>query len=157
MPPVRDRRIGRISGRISARLAAALLLLAAAGGSPALADGTERVPPVSHAATQKECGECHMAFQPALLPAMSWNRIMDGLSDHFGDRATLPDAVAADIRTYLARNAGRGDGRLLRITEQRWWLHEHDFRVDPWRRKEVGSKANCEACHRLAGTGDYHH
>lgn len=132
---------------------AALLLLAAATAS--LADEIERVPPVTHAATQKECGECHMAFQPGLLPAASWNRVMDGLTDHFGERASLPEAVAADIRAYLAGNAGRGDGRLLRITEQRWWLHEHDFRADIWRRKEVGSKANCEACHRLAGKGDY--
>lgn len=131
--------------------ATAALLLATA----ARADEIERVPPVTHAATQKECGECHMAYQPGLLPAASWNRVMDGLADHFGERATLPEAVAAEIRAYLAGNAGRGDGRLLRITEQRWWLHEHDFRADIWRRKEVGSKANCEACHRLADTGDY--
>ncbi|WP_431858654.1 cytochrome C [Azospirillum sp.] len=135
-------------------VATAVLLLAA---TAAWADEMERVPPVTHAATQKECGECHMAYQPGLLPAASWTRIMDGLADHFGDKATLPDAVAADIRAYLTRNAGRGDGRLLRITEQRWWLHEHDFRADVWGRKEVGSKANCEACHRLAGKGDYDH
>lgn len=135
--------------------ASVLLLAAIAAATTALADEMERVPPVAHATTKKECGECHMAFQPGLLPAASWNRVMDGLADHFGDRATLPAAVAADIRAYLTRNAGRGDGRLLRITEQRWWLHEHDVRADVWRRKEVGSKANCEACHRLAAAGDY--
>ncbi len=136
---------------------AVLLVAAAATATAARADGRERVPPVTHAATLKECGECHMAYQPGLLPAASWTRVMDGLADHFGDKATLPDAVAADIRAYLVRNAGRGDGRLLRITEQRWWLHEHDVGADVWRRKEVGSKANCEACHRLAGKGDYDH
>jgi len=136
-------------------VAAAVLLLAA---TAAMADEMERVPAVTHAATQKECGECHMAYQPALLPAASWTRVMDGLADHFGDKATLPEAVAADIRAYLTRNAGRGDGRLLRVSEQRWWLHEHDeVRADVWRRKEVGSKANCEACHRLAARGDYDH
>ncbi|MGQ9367095.1 cytochrome C [Azospirillum sp. ST 5-10] len=137
--------------------AAVLLLAGTAAATTVLADEMERVPPVDHAATKKECGECHMAYQPALLPAASWNRIMDGLADHFGEKASLPDAVAAAIRAHLTRNAGRGDGRLLRITEQRWWLHEHDFRADVWSRKEVGSKANCEACHRLANQGDYGH
>jgi len=133
-------------------VAVAVLILAA---TAALADEVERVPPVTHAPTLKECGECHMAFQPALLPAAGWDRIMDGLADHFGDNAALPPAVAAEIRAYLTRHAGRGDGRLMRITEQRWWLHEHDFRPEVWRRRDVASKANCEACHRLAGQGNF--
>ena len=137
------------------RVAATAALFLATAATTARGDEMERVPPVTHAATQKECGECHMAYQPALLPAASWSRVMEGLADHFGERATLPDAVTAEIRAYLTGNAGRGDGRLLRITEQRWWLDEHDFRADIWRRKEVGSKANCQACHRLAEKGDY--
>lgn len=140
---------------IASRCLSAILLTFCV--TAAQADDRERVPPVTHAATLKECGECHMAFQPGLLPSASWNRIMDGLSNHFGERATLPDTVAAEIRAYLTGNAGRGDGRLLRITEQRWWPHEHDLRPEIWRRKEVGSKANCEACHRLAAKGDYEH
>jgi hypothetical protein len=55
----------------------------------ARANEFERVPPVTHAATLKECGECHMAYQPGLLPAASWNRIMDGLADHFGENASV--------------------------------------------------------------------
>ena len=65
--------------RITMLIAAALL--------PAAADGPERAPPVTHEPTLQECGECHMAFQPALLPAESWRRIMTGLSDHFGEDA----------------------------------------------------------------------
>lgn len=130
-----------------------LALLPAA--APALAGGPERVPPVTHAPTLKECGECHMAFQPALLPAPSWARIMNGLSDHFGDNATLPPEVAGPIRAYLTANAGRGDGSLTRITEQRWWVKEHRFRPEVWQRKEVASKANCIACHRDAARGLY--
>ncbi|WP_211100205.1 diheme cytochrome c [Azospirillum halopraeferens] len=123
--------------------------------SPALAGENERVPPVTHAATLKECGECHMAFQPALLPAESWSRIMDGLRDHFGDDAGLPDDVAADIRAYLVGHAGRGDGRLMRITEQRWFEREHRFRDDVRKNPDIRSKANCEACHRDAARGRY--
>ncbi len=131
---------------------AALLAFAA---TAALANELERVPPVSHAATRKECGECHMAFQPGLLPAASWNRIMDDLSDHFGDNATLGPEVVADIQTYLTRNAGPGDGRLIRVTEQRWWTHEHKFGPEVWQRQDVRSRANCVACHRGAEKGLY--
>ena len=80
---------------------------AALASTAAAASGIERVPPVGDATTAKECGECHMAFQPALLPAESWMRIMDGLKDHFGDDASLPADVAASIRGYLAAHAGR--------------------------------------------------
>lgn len=131
---------------------AALVLLAA---GTALAGGPERVPPITHAATAKECGECHMAFQPGLLPAASWGRIMDGLTDHFGDNATLPPEVAAEIRAYLAGHAGRGDGRLMRITEQRWFVREHDFPATVWNKPDIRSKANCQACHRDAERGNY--
>lgn len=132
-------------------LAAATLLLAL----PALADGPERVPPVTHAPTQKECGECHMAFQPALLPAASWRKIMAGLADHFGEDASLEPQLAAEIEAYLVENAGRGDGTGLRITEQPWFRREHDFPARVWQKPEVRSKANCEACHRDAARGVY--
>jgi hypothetical protein len=120
-----------------------------------MADELDAVPPVTNAATRKECGECHMAFQPALLPATSWNRIMDTLDQHFGENASLAPDIAAEIRAYLTANAGRGDPARLRITEQRWWRHEHDFRPAAWQRPEVRSPANCEACHPGAAQGLY--
>lgn len=131
----------------------ALLLVAV----PALANPFERVRPVTHEPTRKECGECHMAFQPGLLPAGSWTRIMDGLNDHFGESAALPPDAAADIRAYLTGNAAvQGDGGLLRITEQPWWARKHRrLRPDAWTRPGVVSKANCEACHRGAAQGLY--
>ncbi|WP_448207132.1 cytochrome C [Azospirillum sp. sgz302134] len=134
-------------------LAAAAVALAA---TAAFANEFEHVRPVSHEPTRKECGECHMAFQPGLLPAASWDRIMDQLDNHFGEKASLPPDVAADIRSYLTRNAaGRGDGQLLRITEQRWWTREHRFRPEIWGRSDVRSKVDCEACHRDAARGLY--
>lgn len=133
---------------------AALAMLAVTAGA-AFAGEFERVRPVTHAATQKECGECHMAYQPGLLPAASWTRIMDGLQDHFGENASLPADTAAAIRSYLTQNAGSGDGRLIRITEQRWWLRKHDFAPSIWTRKSVAAKSNCEACHRTAAQGLY--
>ena len=135
--------------RFAARFAAATVLLLLSGVA-ASANEFERVRPVTNDATRKECGECHMAFQPGLLPAGSWTRIMDGLADHFGEKASLPPGPAAEIRAYLT-----GDPALLRITEQRWWLREHRFRPEVWLRKDVMSKANCEACHRDAALGLY--
>lgn len=120
---------------------------------PVAAEEPERVPPVAHAPTQDECGECHMAFPPGLLPAESWRRIMAGLADHFGEDASLKPELAAEIESYLVNNAGEGDGRLLKITEQPWFKHEHDFAPRVWQRPEIRSPANCEACHRDAAKG----
>ncbi|MGQ7793561.1 diheme cytochrome c [Faunimonas sp. B44] len=132
-----------------------------AGAGRLFADEYERLPPVGHAATAKECGECHMVYQPGLLPAASWAAIMDGLPDHFGEDASLPPALAAEIRAYLVGAAGAGgrrraDGTILRITEQPWWIREHDeVRASEWKRAEVISKANCVACHKDAERGLY--
>jgi hypothetical protein len=131
-----------------------LLVLAALGSYPAASSEIERVPPVNHAATARECGECHMAFQPALLPAGSWNRVMDELKDHFGEDASLPDKVAADIRAYLATHAGRGGNpAVIRITEQPWFASEHHYPTSVWQRPDIRTKSNCPACHVRAEVG----
>jgi nitrate/TMAO reductase-like tetraheme cytochrome c subunit len=116
----------------------------------------DRVLPVRDAATKKECGSCHMAFQPGLLPAGSWTGIMDGLADHFGEDASLPEDLAARIRAYLVAHAGRGDERVLRITEQQWWMREHrKVRAAEWNKPQVKAKSNCPACHLGAEQGSY--
>jgi hypothetical protein len=120
----------------------------------ALADEVGPLPPVTDAPTLKECGECHMAFPAVMLPAASWRGIMAGLADRFGDDASLDPKLAAEIEAYLTRNAGRGNGQLLRITDQRWFRHEHDFPASVWTGPDVKSKVNCEACHRSTGSGN---
>ena len=134
----------------------AALIIAAGGAAGAAASALERVPAIAHAATAKECGECHMAFQPALLPAGSWLRIMDGLADHFGEDASLPADLTASIRAYLAGNAGRsGDPAITRITERSWFVKEHRFPAAVWQRPEIKTKSNCLACHPRAEQGSY--
>jgi len=145
----------------------ALLALVAAG--PALADD-DWIPPVTDELTMAECGDCHMAFQPGFLPARSWEAMMDGLADHFGDDATIAPEKADHIRAYLTANAGdrirsemareymrwvREGGVPLRITENPEFLGEHDFRPSVWERPEVVTKSNCPACHQAAERGDY--
>ncbi len=155
------------------RLSLIISLAILVTGLTAFAARADRpLPKIKNQATLKECGECHMAFQPQLLPARSWRAIMKGLGDHFGEDASLDGGVAAEIQTYLEFNAAETSvheearktvrslrGRTpLRITEVPSWLHEHDsHEVNPsaWKRPDVGSKANCPACHKHAQRGYY--
>lgn len=147
-----------------------ILMLAAlvATTTSALADGW--VPPVTDPLVQKECGTCHMAFQPAFLPARSWNRMMDELSDHFGEDASLPADKAQAIRAYLTANAGdvvmtgrarkymkwvAPAGTPQKITENPDFERKHRFADKVWKDPKVVTKSNCPACHRGADQGYY--
>jgi hypothetical protein len=137
---------------------AALLLLAP---SSAFAEGVQ-VPPVRDTMVLKECGSCHMAFPPALLPAASWDRIMNGLADHFGEDASLPADKAAAVRAYLTANAGTlrpymrwvaPEGAPLRITDNPAFRREHHFAPRIWADPKVVTRSNCPACHTAAEKG----
>ena len=47
------------------------------------------VKPVNSKLYIKECGSCHFAFQPGLLPEKSWVKIMNNLENHFGTDAFI--------------------------------------------------------------------
>jgi cytochrome c551/c552 len=122
------------------------------------------------ATTLKECGACHMAFPPQLLPARSWKKIMSGLSDHFGENADLAEPTRAEITAYLVAHAadapGTANGRLfmrgvdpgavpLRITQLPFWKAAHsEVPASEFRSAQVKSAANCLACHRSGGQGE---
>lgn len=146
----------------SRRLIAAFAMVSALVVGVAWADDDQRIRPLNHAAWRQECGACHIAYPPQLLPAVSWRAIMNGLDRHFGVDAALDPQQRADILRFLEANAGRGGGSLdgkppLRITETRWFVHEHSEELPAgiWRRPEVKSPANCVACHVAADRGDY--
>lgn len=142
--------------------------LAAVFSSGASAD---EVRPISDPETLKACGECHMAFQPAFLPARSWNKIMDGLANHFGDNASMAADKTERIRKVLVAGAAdmegsragakalRGIGGTqvpLRITETPRFMHKHaDIPERVWKRPDVVSRSNCAACHKGAEQGSY--
>jgi hypothetical protein len=119
-----------------------------------------------------ECGSCHFAYQPGLLPAVSWQRIMAGLEDHFGENAELGAQERETISRYLTTHsadrqrrglpkrisASLGPGQPpLRITETRFFRHEHD--EIPSRmvtdNQKVRSFSNCNACHTRAKQGSF--
>ena len=118
-------------------------------------------PAVSNAKWQAECGSCHVAFPPRLLPAESWRAVMSGLDKHFGSDASLDAADAVEIGAFLEKHAGtrRRESAvkpLLRITETRWFIREHDeVPQRTWKNPLVKSPANCAACHTRADSGDY--
>jgi hypothetical protein len=152
-----------------------LILLSAVAlaiAAPAVrADEGVRVPAIDHATTLKECGECHLAFPPQMLPARSWDKLMGDLANHFGENASLDQVVRDDIASYLASHAAdapmtKGATRFikgltadvvpLRITETPYWKAEHDeIRDSRYKDPKIRSKANCIACHRTAEKGEF--
>ncbi|MBT4889911.1 MAG: cytochrome C [Rhodospirillales bacterium] len=130
----------------------------------------ERYNPIDDVVVSKECGTCHMAFQPQMLPERSWEEIMLRLSDHFGEDASLDSVTANRIKLYLTSNAADSSwwgGKFmrglkdhmspLRITETPHWIREHNEEVPSWAWNDpsVKSKASCIACHPRANRGDY--
>jgi len=121
---------------------------------------------------QSECGSCHFAYQPGLLPARSWQKMMSGLDDHFGDNAELSVKSKTEISAYLQQGAadeqyarrsdkfkrGISSGDVpLRISELPYMQRKHD--EIPTRfisgNPQVGSLANCVACHTQAARGNF--
>ena len=145
------------------------MTLAAAPGLTALmlattaaqADGSRMLPRAVPQAYTQECGSCHVAFPPGLLPAASWQRIMAGLGRHYGADASLDAASGRAIGNWLQTWSGTGKrGRETppedRITRSAWFEREHR-KVDAavWRHASVKSAANCGACHAGAERGHY--
>lgn len=110
---------------------------------------------------RSECGSCHIAYPPQLLSAPAWRRIMSQLDQHFGTDASVDPAAAAEIAAYLERYSGPQRRNALspdslRITETRWFLHEHsEVPSAVWKLPAVKSAANCAACHTNAEQGDF--
>jgi len=136
----------------------ALLIAGVPWAGPALADGHRYT--ATDPTWKAECGSCHVAYPPALLPAASWRAVMAGLDKHFGTDASLDPATHARITTFLERNAGRERGASatppLRITETRWFRHEHDEVPSAvWTSAKVKSASNCAACHTNTEAGAF--
>ena len=137
----------------------------------AQAGGGHFYAPVADAVVKEECGGCHLAFAPSMLPARSWTRMMADLKNHFGDDASVDSATAKKITAYLTANAADQAGSRygnkllrdvsvaqapLRITELPRWVKEHrEVRASEWKQSAVRSKANCTACHTGAERGYY--
>lgn len=120
---------------------------------------------------REECGTCHVAYHPTLLPARSWVALMQKQDDHFGESLGLDAATTKGILAFLERYSADTEmtepavrikrsvapgAAPLRITETGYWVEKHeDIPEEVWRNPKVGSKANCSACHLDAERGTY--
>lgn len=133
--------------------------------------GTELVGQVTDSAYLKECGACHFAFQPQLLPKRSWEKIMGSLDQHFGDSAALDEATRSGILDFLVSNSAETSsseisGKILasigkaetpnRITDTQYFKRKHrEVRAGVFKRKSIGTPSNCTGCHLTAEKGDF--
>ncbi len=135
-------------------------------------DRMKGVKPVTDKKYAKECGECHFAYQPGLLPAKSWEKLLDAkaLKNHFGENAELDEATLQEIQAYAAENAAetswykrsrkiavateKGPAP-LRITELRYISRVHHEIPEKMIKgnKDVKSLSQCNACHTQAAKG----
>jgi len=127
---------------------------------------------VSNKLYKDECGSCHFAYQPGLLPTQSWEKLLNekALADHFGENAELDADVLASIKTFVMENAANksyykrarkiakateGVEAPLRITEVRYIKRKHHEIPNNMIKgnKDVKSLAYCDACHTQADKG----
>jgi len=132
----------------------------------------KEVNPVQNAAWQEECGSCHFAYPPGLLPSQSWKKLLDeqALADHFGENAELDAATLREVRDFALENAAdksfykrarkiakateNGEAP-LRITEVRYIKRKHQEIPEKMVKgnKDVKSLSYCDACHTQAKQG----
>ncbi len=129
--------------------------------------------PASDPLYMKECGSCHFAFTPGLLPARSWTHIMGRLDRHFGENVTLKPETRDQILGYLTRNAAdvspyEGSKLVMErikpsVTPRRFWevplfreMHTVMLEVISTKQKvKVKTLTNCNACHQRAAEGSF--
>jgi len=120
---------------------------------------------------REECGSCHLAFHPNLLPARSWQKIMAEQDRHFGTDLALDEDTSKEILSFLLDNAAETSNREaalkinrsikpdavpLRITDTPYWVNKHrSIAESDWRSAKVKSKVNCAACHLDAEAGTF--
>lgn len=124
-----------------------------------------------NATWREECGSCHLAFHPSLLPARSWEKMLAEQDRHFGADLALDDPLRDALRNFLVGNAAerhaseaafkinrsvKAGNTPLRITETPYWVKKHRaIGTAEWRRPEVKSPVNCGACHLDAEAGTF--
>ena len=130
------------------------------------------VAPVTNDFYIKECGSCHFAYQPGLLPERSWVKLMKNLDNHFDSDASLEPEDNKKILDYLVENSAEKHTNYKRsrkiyrsigsnetpiaVTDTPYFIKKHrEIRKDLITQKQVKSLSNCKACHTTAERGIY--
>jgi hypothetical protein len=128
-------------------------------------NGDKRLPSPQNQTYLNFCGSCHFAYQPGLLPRASWEKMMS--EGHFG---TLDEQTRKQIMDYLKTNSAENNtseiskkilasavtNKPTKITDIPYIRKKHDeISPDVFKRKTIGSRSNCIACHTKAKDGNY--
>jgi len=131
---------------------------------------SKTMPIVKNTVYTKNCGTCHFAYQPDLLPARAWVKIINSPGGHAGGDLSLESNEKSEIERYLRQNSAEqspskrskkilsslGSDTPVRISEIPYIKKKHrEISQDVFMRKAIGSRANCVACHRSAASGVY--
>jgi hypothetical protein len=126
--------------------------------------------PVTDQTYKEACGQCHLAYQPELLPSASWLKILNQLNDHFGEEIEVDPDTRRMISEYLKSNGAEsssakparrimrslGNSTPTRITDIPYLrAKHHKISASILERKSIGSLSNCSACHATAAQGIY--
>jgi cytochrome b len=162
--------------RPASPVVAAVVLAALVAAGAGILQWLSRLPPppslravAANATYEKECGACHYAFNPGLLPAASWAGLMTGLREHFGEDASLGESTTTTLARWLVSNAAEtfdtesanrfrqvAADEPFRVTAVPYWVRKHaGIAPDVFARPTVRGKTNCQACHRDARSGRF--
>lgn len=120
---------------------------------------------------REQCGECHFAYHPTLLPRRSWEKIFAEQHEHFGDDLDLDEDTYNELLKFHVDNAAEtlltepahrilsltpDNETPIRVTETHYWVKKHkDIPEYYWKHKKVRTKGNCSACHLDSDKGTY--
>ena len=126
--------------------------------------------PITNETYKQECSACHFNYQPGLLPAASWKKILNSLPSHFDEEVSIDEKSINEIGKYLAENSAESSSSKrarkiirslngqapLRITETPYIREKHhELSSTIFNRPAIGSRSYCIACHTTAEQGDY--
>jgi len=149
-----------------------LIVLSMLVGSLFAQNGLTDVAPVNNQLYIKECGSCHFAYQPGLLPASSWNKIMSNLANHYNNDASISPANLQTLTKYLNDNSAEKNMQYKRsnkivsslasgqipdsISTTPYIARKHsEIKKSLISQPEVKGLFNCIACHKTADKGLY--
>jgi hypothetical protein len=113
------------------------------------------------------CGSCHFPYQPGLLPAVSWKKVMSNMDNHFGESLNLSSIESRTITRYLLDNSAghvndeislnilqslKYDSIVMRVTKTPYFVKTHSQLNDTDKIKDIGQ---CNSCHKDAAQGVY--
>jgi len=123
----------------------------------------------TNALWKEECGDCHLAYHPVLLPARSWVELMIQQQQHFDEDLDLDKETVEEITKFLVKYSAesklneparkilshepKSKTPIRVIATQYWKEKHHEIKNDIWSDSLVQNKGNCEACHLDANQG----